>query len=370
MPAYKDEKRGTWFAKFYYTDWKGDRQRKTKRGFERKKDALAWEEEFLKVESRSCDMSFSSMLDIYMEDMRPRLRENTMLTKESIMDTHIRPFFKEMPMNRITAATVRKWQNDMLAKGFSPTYMKTIQNQLSAVFNYAVRYYKLPSNPVREAGPLGKKKANSMKFWTPEEFAEFLSHVRKFPARVGFSTLFWTGMRIGELLALSDGDIDLKKKVIHIRKSFQSIGGREVITEAKTDKGMRDISIPDMLAGQLKEYMAVMMELHPGERLFPFTKSYFHHHLENGCAAARMEKIRLHDLRHSHASWLINMKYPILLISERLGHENIETTLEIYGHLYNQTGEDAIGEMQKTMEKLDCSPKIVPRTKKKTPEAL
>lgn len=369
MPAYKDAQRGTWYAKFYYTDWKGDRLRKTKRGFARKKDALEYEEEFLKVEAKSCDMSFSSMLDLYLEDMRPRLREHTMLTKESILELHIRPFFEDMPLNTISAATVRKWQNYIIGKGFSQTYMKTIQNQLSAVFNYACRYYSLRANPVREAGSLGKKKAAEMHFWTPEEFAVFLSHVRKYPAIVGFSVLYWTGMRIGEMLALAPEDIDLKKNVIHIRKSFQNIGGREVITEPKTDKGKRDITIPASLADQLEDYINVMIELHPGERLFPFTKSYFHHQMETACAAAKMEKIRLHDLRHSHAAWLINKKYPILLISERLGHEDVETTLETYGHLYNETGADALDDMDKTIENLNCSPKIVPRPKNETPEA-
>ena len=140
MPAYKDKERGTWYASFYYTDWKGERKLKKKRGFPRKKDAEAFEEEFLRKGSQSCDMTFASMLELYLEDMRPRLKENTMKTKESIIESKITPFFKNLKINEITPAHVRKWQAGLLENEKSKTYIKTINNQLSAIFNYACRY--------------------------------------------------------------------------------------------------------------------------------------------------------------------------------------------------------------------------------------
>ena len=76
MPAYKDEASGRWYANFYYTDWQGKKVHKKKRGFERKKDAQAWEAEFLRSSSRSCDMLFQDFVDIYFQDMAGRLREN------------------------------------------------------------------------------------------------------------------------------------------------------------------------------------------------------------------------------------------------------------------------------------------------------
>ena len=205
LPTYKDKERGTWYASFYYTDWQGRRRLKKKRGFLRQKDAKAFEEEFLRTKARSCDMAFGSMVEIYFDDMKGRLKANTLKNKRYLVDAKILPFFRELPLNEITPAHVRKWQSDLLAEGLAPTYIKTINNQISAIFNYAVRYYGLQVNPARLAGGVGKKNADEMNFWTVEQFTAVHEKVRKLPARTGLSVLFWTGLRIGELLALRRG---------------------------------------------------------------------------------------------------------------------------------------------------------------------
>ncbi len=315
MPAYKDKERGTWYASFYYTDWRGDRKLKKKRGFPRKKDAEEYERELLRKEAQSCDMTFGSMTKLYMDDMRPRLRESTMRSKEYLIEGKILPFFGSLPLNAITPAHVRKWQAEILKENPAPTYAKSIHNQLSAIFNYAVKYYRLTENP----------------------------------ARVGFSVMFWTGLRIGELLALTPADIDLDVKTLSVTKTFQTIDGREVVTEPKTPKSRRTIDMPPKLAEMLKGYMAALYNLAPDDRLFPFTKSYFHHQMRKGCEACGLEKIRLHDLRHSHASLLINLGYPVLVVSERLGHEDVETTLQTYGHLYKTTTSEAVKKLDDLM---------------------
>ena len=334
MPVYKDDERGTWYASFYYTDWQGRRNLNKKRGFERKKDAQEFEREFLAKQERSCDMTFASLWELYCDDMASRLRENTLQSKKYLVERHILPFYEALKVNEITPAHVRKWQSELLSKGYAPTYVKTTNNQLVAVLNYAVRYYGLPSNPCHVAGSVGRKNADAMKFWTKEQFEAFLACVERPSARAGFSLLFWTGIRIGELLALTLNDFDFEKKTLSVSKSFQSIKGREVITEPKTQKSKRVIPLPDKLCAVVQEYTTRLYDYSSDERLFPFTKSFFHKEMEKACAASGVEKIRLHDLRHSHASLLIEMGVPILLVSERLGHEDVETTLRTYGHLY------------------------------------
>lgn len=143
-------------------------QEEEKRGFARKKDAEAYEEEFLKKGSRTCSMTFGSLVELYMDDMRPRLRATTIKSKEYLINLKILPYFQDLQVNDITPAHVRKWQSELLSKNYSPTYVKTIYNQLSAIFNYAVRYYGLRENPARVAGSIGKKKAQEMHFWTLE----------------------------------------------------------------------------------------------------------------------------------------------------------------------------------------------------------
>lgn len=349
MPVYKDKERGTWYCSFYYTDWQGSRRLKKKRGFKTKREALAWEDDFLHKMTRSCDMTFASMVEIYMADMETRLRANTMNTKRYLVELRILPFFGKLKLNEITPAHVRKWQSEILAENVAPTYAKTINNQLSAILNYAVKYYGLQSNPARSAGSMGKKDAEEMKFWTVDQFNEFIRCVPKMPARVGLSIMFWTGIRIGELLALSPSDIDLEAKTLTVKKSFQMIDGKEVITEPKTPRSRRVIPLPNKLCNEIRAYENALYEPDQNDRLFPYTKHYFSKQLAKGCEESGIERIRIHDLRHSHASLLIHLGFPILLVSERLGHEDVQTTLKTYGHLYPSVNSDAVTVLDKLM---------------------
>ena len=156
MPAYKDNKTGKWFCKFYYTDWQGNNRQKWKRGFATKKEALAYERDFLEKQSANPNMTFQNLYELYMEDMTARLKQSTILTKKHICETHILPFFGKKPINEIKASDVRRWQNQLMnsPKGYSKTYLKTINNQLTCMINYAKRFYDLNTNPCGQAGSI------------------------------------------------------------------------------------------------------------------------------------------------------------------------------------------------------------------------
>lgn len=146
MPANYDEKAGSWTAQFYYTDYTGTRKKKFKRGFKLKKDAQEWERIFLEKQQANINMSFKSFVELYFEDMRHRLRASTVDNKRYIVDLKITPFFGQMQLSQIKAADVRRWQNEMIStvndrtgKPYSATYLKSINNQLTAIFNYAVK---------------------------------------------------------------------------------------------------------------------------------------------------------------------------------------------------------------------------------------
>lgn len=238
-------------------------------------------------------------------------------------------------MSEITPAKVRSWQNDMIAKGYKDTYLKTINNQLSAIFNFAVQLYGISENPVKKAGGMGKSYSEEMKFWTKDEFVRFLEKIMNKPTSyIIFKVFYWTGMRLGELLALTPSDLHLNQKYISINKSYQRIGGRDVITDPKTPKSKRNITIPDFLVEDLREYLDMLYSPDPNERVFRVTKSFLEKEMRRGAKEAGLERIRIHDLRHSHAALLIEMGFPILAVSNRLGHEKIQTTLQVYGHLY------------------------------------
>ena len=335
MKAEKDKKTGKWLIQYRYTDWQGKRRKSTKRGFATKREAEEWLRNFLITQKADFDMKFEDFWKMYCADMETRLREHTMRTKKYIVELKILPYFGDKRVNDITAADIRQWQNELIKMGYSPTYLKTINNQLSAIFNYAVRYYDLKSNPCEKAGSMGKSKAEEMDFWTGEEFRKFIDSVmNKRLSYMAFMTLYWTGMRLGELLALNPKDVDLKKRTISITKSYQRLGKKDVITPPKTPKSKRVITIPEFLAADIKDYMDSLYDLQEDDRLFPITKYYLEHEMQRGIKESGVKRIRVHDLRHSHASMLIELGFSPLEIANRLGHEKVETTLNTYAHLY------------------------------------
>lgn len=333
--AEKDPKTGKWLIQYRYTDWQGNRKKSTKRGFDTKREADEWLRKFLVTQQADFNMLFEDFLKIYYADMETRLREHTMRTKKYIIDLKVLPYFGKLKMNEIKAPDIRKWQNDLLQQGYAPTYLKTINNQVEALFNYAVRYYDLPNNPCRKAGSMGKSNADEMNFWTQPEFSKFIDSImNKHQSYMAFMTLYWTGMRIGELLALTVGDVDFERRTVSITKSYQRITGRDIITEPKTPKSKRVITIPQFIAIDLQDYINSMYGAQKKDRLFPVTKYYLEHEMQRGIKDGGVKRIRLHDLRHSHASMLVEMGFSPLEIANRLGHEKIETTLNTYSHLY------------------------------------
>ena len=307
MGVYKEGK--NWKVQVYYKDWQGNRKRKQKRGFRTKGEAKEWERDFLQQQSQGVDIEFGNFLEIYYKDMDVRLRENTMYTKRYIIDLKIKPYFEKKILSEITVADVRAWQNELLTykdkngKGYSPTYLKTVNCQLTAIFNYAMRYYNLQDNPCRKAGAIGKSKGEPKDFWMQEEFNAFLETVSDKPeTRMAFLLLYWTGMRIGELLALTYNDINLEEKTISINKSYQRLKGKDMITQPKTPKSIRVITMPDFLAEEFREYCSHLYGIMKKERLFRFTKSHMEHCMATGIERSGVKRIRLHDLRHSHAS--------------------------------------------------------------------
>lgn len=348
MKAERDAKTGKWLIQYRYTDWQGNRKKSTKRGFNTKREAEEWLRNFLVTQQADFNMLFEDFIKIYYADMETRLREHTMRTKKYLIDLKLLPYFGKMKLNEIKAADIRKWQNELMQQGYAPTYLRTINNQLAAIFNYAVKYYDLPNNPCRKAGSMGKGKADEMQFWTKEEFEQFIDVVmNKQQSYMAFMTLFWTGMRMGELLALVVSDVDFQKRTISITKSYQRMGGRDVITEPKTPKSKRVITIPQFLAIDLQDYLNSMYGVQDEDRLFPITKYYLEHEMERGIKGSGVKRIRIHDLRHSHASMLVEMGFSPLEIAERLGHEKIETTLNTYSHLYPNKQEQLADKLDK-----------------------
>lgn len=285
-------------------------------------------------------MTFKDFYEIYENDMKSRLKENTWEHKAHVIKSKILPYFGEKPMKDIQAKDVLAWQNELLryrdknGKPYSETYLKNLHNHLSCIFNHAVRYYDLGANPAAKAGSIGVKNAKEMNFWTKDEYMRFSEVMMDKPVSFyAFEMLYWCGIRLGELLALTPADFDLENRKLRINKSYQRLKGQDVITEPKTKKSNRTIEMPDFLCEEMQEYMTMLYNMKTDERIFPISKSYLHHEMDRGSKAAGVKRIRIHDLCHSHVSLLIELGFSAVAIANRVGHESIEITYR-YAHLF------------------------------------
>lgn len=360
MPAYYDEKSKNWYCKFYYTDYTGARKQKFKRGFKLQREAKEWEKNFLQMQTGQPDMAFSSMCELYLEDKKEHAKLSSYQSMKGRLDGWVIPYFQDTPLNSITAAEVRKWQGVLknatgaTGKPLSSSYMHNIVMELSAVFNYAMRFYGLTSNPCRIAGDTVGKKTKSIHFWTKEEFDKFIQTFDKTdPFYTAFMILYYTGMRIGELMALTFADIDFSSGSISISKTYRRTGGKDIVTSPKTEKSNREILIPPFLCDCLQRHMGRIYAPDSEARIFTMSKNTYLDHMKKHEKAAGLHHIRLHDLRHSHASLLIELGFSALLVSERLGHENVSTTLDIYSHLFPSKQSEVSDKLERLYQK-DC----------------
>lgn len=138
---------------------------------------------------------------------------------------------------------------------------------------------------------------------------------------------------MGELLALTPADFDFQACTIRINKSYQRLEGKDIITDPKTTKRNRMITMPEFLSEELESYIGMLYGLNENDRIFQISKSYLHHEMDRGVKLSGVKRIRIHDLRHSHVSLLINMGYSAVAIGERVGHESVEITYR-YAHLF------------------------------------
>ena len=278
MSVYKDKTQGTWYTSFRYVDWTGKKRQKMKRGFKTKRDALNYENEFKASVAVEPDMQMDKFIDIYFSDKRNELKESSMRNKRHMMNKHILPYFATKKLN---------------------------------------------------------SDADKLDFWTKEEYETFISGVNKQSEDyLMFEILFWTGIREGELLALTLSDFDMSNNLLHINKTYHRINGKDVISSPKTDNSVRTIIIPNFLKEEVQEYIGQYYGLPESERLFPIVARTLQKRLKKYEEKTGVKPIRVHDLRHSHVAYLINQGVEPLIIKERLGHKNIQITLNTYGHLY------------------------------------
>lgn len=175
MSASKDKARGTWKLYTRYTDWRGERKVMTKRGFATKKEALEYEREFLQSQARDLDMRFQTFVEEhYLADIKNSIELSTYNAKLYRINKKIMPFFGKKKMTAITSNDILKWQaelqeqRDRNGKAYAQTYLRSIQNDLNAIFNHAYKYYDMKRIPTKIVTKMGKSKCQEIEYWTKE----------------------------------------------------------------------------------------------------------------------------------------------------------------------------------------------------------
>lgn len=291
------------------------------------------------------NITLAEFVEIYFNDKKGELKERSVRNKRYMIEKQIIPYLGTRTMDSITPSDVIKWQSAIREKGYKPTYLRMLNNQLTALFTHAHNIYNLENNPCKKVKKMGKSDADKLSFWTKEEYDIFIASLDKSDTYyMIFQILFWTGCREGELLALTKRDINLDEDTIHIDKTYFRANGEDIITTPKTECSIRTVTIPEFLKNELAEYFETLYNYPSDARLFPITARAVQKKLKYQIEKVGLPPMRVHDFRHSHVAFLINEGVAPLLIKERLGHKDIQITMNTYGHLYpNQ--QKAVAEM-------------------------
>lgn len=331
----------------------GKRKQKTQGGFKTKKEAQQVCANLISDLTKgvfvdSDNMTVQDLVKEYLETAKLKVRDTTYKNYKRAADSRIIPFLGQLPIKEFTHAHGQKFVNDLVDVGLSPRYIEYVFTVLKGAIGHGVKTERLVKDPLQHV-EVPRPRRETHTTWTIEEISRFL-HFAKFDNPIYYITLkllIHTGMRRGEVLGLRWKDVDLKENKISVTASlvYDDEGFR--FSEGKTASSKRLISIDEELAGELKRYKAQQNQFklalgeaytdldlvcarEDGKPIYARTLAL---KFDSIIKKASVPKIRLHDLRHTHATVLLKLGENPKVVSERLGHSTVTMTLDIYSHV-------------------------------------
>ena len=318
----KDTKTNTWYVRFYY---QGKDIRK--KGFKTKQEAVEFEaskRNELKGFIGSTE-NIEKIIDLYLQRRKTKVKLPTYEKDERMLNKYVKPSFKYT--YQLNAYSISQWKNDLLKNGFKEHYINQIIKCFRSFVQFASSIAKIDNRVIDELDIVKLYEVKEeMKIWNVDEFNKFISVVDDEYYHTLFTTLFWSGLRISELKALTPNDIVNNELVIS--KRLESKAKIKGITTLKTASSNRRVLMPSSIIDKIKEISAEKNAL-----IFPTSETQIRRVLDKYIILSGCSKIRIHDFRHSHASFLINSGCSIRLVSERLGHSSPSITMDYYWHL-------------------------------------
>lgn len=347
MPVYEEKEKingqKRWFIRTYVTDENGNRKQVTRHNKEwlgRDGYNLAHQEEVrLKnkvLNIKRADVKIEELFDSYMTELSSTSKLATIKKNRDNIIKHILPYFKNVKIKNIDNRKILDWKYKIEEKNLSLSFKKNIFISFSSMLNHGCKYYDLPNNPAKIVGNFKNKKGNiykrDMKIMDEDQFKHFIENEINELYKLVFTVLFYTGMRRGEMLALTWDDVNFKNNTITISKTYNPKIKDEFDNSPKTNKSNRTIKMLPIVHNQLKKYKNNQSS---HDSIFEnVTLTTLKRHCDKNCKNIGIDNFRIHDFRHSFASMCIDKDVPINIISDYLGHENISTTLDTYSHLY------------------------------------
>lgn len=323
----KDEQRGTW-----YIDVTINGKRTFKRGFATKRQAADYERR-LHDEKVTHRLRVSELIAEYIDYKRPISAATTIHCYEQYTQWYYTDWFGGMFTDQVTPRFAAECRNRLA--DLAPNYARNILTVIKSIFEYGVKFEYVKENPFRFVEGFKTRRHREFETWDEEEFNRFISAVPDPRMNLLFTLMYWTGMRCGEVQALTYADIH--DGYLRVNKAYAKYSG---VGEPKTINANRNIDLPDFLSERLKQAEDMDRQLDGFRTSWfvfggrePVPKQRMFNHFKRGIRESGVKNIRLHDLRHSHASWLIAHGYNLTYVSKRLGHSTVSMTLDVYTHL-------------------------------------
>lgn len=370
MAAYKDPIRKTWYVQFRVSI--GNKQYKTikKRGFRTKKEALLYESQYNQMVPLFALNKLSEAYDIYYEYCVDRLRIRTLYLKRRTFTNYILPYLGNICIKDITPLVILNWQKHLIAENTAFSNIRSSLFQLSALFNFGIKFYDLQTNPVQNAGSLISYNSHKFNFWTISEFHKFQKWNKLSPLTIlVIEILYFTGLRWGELKALTAADFDFSKGTLSVTKSFSYCNKQHFILPPKTESGKRIITIPPFLMEKIKKYIDSLF-IEKDTFIFPLESHTIRRALDKAAKELNLPRIRIHDLRHSHASLLVYLGFSPVMIKNRLGHKNIKITMDVYTQMYIEEEKEIVSKLNILEENMEKSLWLCPVQYRKQDNSL
>lgn len=353
--------RGNWSVRFRFI-LAGEEKQKRLSGYKTKREAHEGYIKFVndaklqQTINANKKVKFEHLFEEYKKFMQSRVKESSYYDFCSKSNLHILPFFKNVFVQDITLKMLLDWQSTI--NKYSYKYKTGLRTYLNGVLNYGEKYYNVENKLKKVDNFRNVELKKEMLFWTPEEFNLFIDKVDQDEFKAFFYALYYTGARKGELLATTWEDWNLDKQILRINKTVTKkiYGASYIITTPKNQSSIRNITLPEFLVNIMLQYKKGKENdtfVFKGNK--PLADSSIERVQKSACEASGIKKIRIHDFRHSHASLLLGNGVSVVAVAKRLGHSNIEQTLNTYAHMLPKEDELLLEILQKSSNsRLKC----------------